>query len=576
MQGGHSCVNRLLIILISANLVLATYVWFVERNFPMHMNSRRCRLRNLSKRFFAIDLSATSAREITDALVIFSMVFLTYKAIASWGGLQILQKVVGVQSETPSFLYFCGVALVVFSIRRIVDQRRERMKRVAAEQHAHKVSTRDPLTQLPNRRQFQSDVSVSLKSSKNVMSVLLLGLDKFKKLNEVYGHLGCDEALLQIGSRIRDCANSADIFARIGDDEFALCLAGADPETARRVACSLVESVKKPVQIGIEYHCIGANVGITQAGRGHMTVDELLRCAHVALSLARNTHMEYCFFDPKMDAHVRERALLESDLRAAIRDDDIRPYYQPIVDLKSRQIVSFESLARWHHPMSGTVTPDTFIPLAEELGLIDVLAGPLFEHACRDAATWPEHISLSFNFSPSQLGDRNFANQILTVLSDAGLPAHRLEAEITESALVMDLEATRHAIQTLRNSGVRIVIDDFGTGYSGLSHLYELRFDKLKIDKRFIHELDKSAESDIFLRAIFGLCKGLDLCVTAEGVETNAQADAAFLYGAQQAQGFLFSEAVPASAVLQLLSGWVPAQQVASQLSRSQKVRFGS
>ena len=224
------------------------------------------------------------------------------------------------QSETPSFLYFCGVALVVFSIRRIVDQRRERMKRVAAEQHAHMVSTHDPLTKLPNRRQFQSDVSAALKSSKNVMSVLLLGLDKFKKLNEVYGHLGCDEALLQIGSRIRDCANSADIFARIGDDEFALCLAGADPETARRVACSLVESVKKPVQIGIEHHCIGANVGITQAGRGHMTVDELLRCAHVALSRARNTHMEYCFFDPKMDAHVRERALLESDLRAAIRD----------------------------------------------------------------------------------------------------------------------------------------------------------------------------------------------------------------------------------------------------------------
>jgi EAL domain-containing protein (putative c-di-GMP-specific phosphodiesterase class I) len=226
--------------------------------------------------------------------------------------------------------------------------------------------------------------------------------------------------------------------------------------------------------------------------------------------------------------------------------------------------------------VSGTVTPETFIPLAEELGLIDVLAGPLFERACRDAVTWPEHISLSFNFSPSQFGDRRFASQILTILSEAGLPAHRLEAEITESALVMDLEAMRHAIQTLRNSGVRVVIDDFGTGYSGLSHLYELRFDKLKIDKRFIHELGKSAESDIFMRAIFGLCKGLDLCVTAEGVETNVQADAAFRYGAQQAQGFLFSEAVPASAVLQLLSGSLPAQQVASQLSRPQKVRFRS
>jgi diguanylate cyclase (GGDEF)-like protein len=484
-------------------------------------------------------------------------------AIADWGGLLILQKVLGTQIETPSFLYFCGVALVVFSIRRIGDQRRERMKRVAAEQHAYAVSTRDPLTQLPNRRQFQSDVSAALKSSKNMMSVLLLGLNQFRKLNEVYGHLGCDEALLQIGSRIRDCANSGDIFARIGDDEFALCLAGADPETARRVACSLIEIVKKPVQIGIEHHSIGASVGITQAGRGHMTVDELLRCAHVALSRARNTHIEYCFFDPKMDAHVRERSLLERDLRAAIGGYDIRPYYQPIVDLKSRRIVSFESLARWHHPMSGLVPPDTFIPLAEELGLMDMLSGQLFGDACRDAATWPEYISLSFNFSPSQLSHRNFANEILTVLSDVGLPAYRLEAEITESALVADLEATRHAIQTLRNSGVRIVIDDFGTGYSSLYHLYELRFDELKIDKRFIQELGTSTESDVFMRAIIGLCKGLDLRVTAEGIETNAQAEAAFQHGVHQAQGFLFSEAVPASAVLQLLSGSQPAQLVA-------------
>jgi diguanylate cyclase (GGDEF)-like protein len=520
-------------------------------------------LSNPSKRFFAIDLSATAAREITDALVIFSISFLTYVVIADWGGLLILQKVLGTQFETPSFLFFCGVALVVFSIRRIGDQRRERTKRVAAEQHAYAVSTRDPLTQLPNRRQFQSDVSAALKSSNNMMSVLLLGLHQFKKLNEVYGHLGCDEALSQIGSRIRDRATSGDIFARIGDDEFALCLAGADPETARRVACSLVEIVKKPVQIGIERHSIGASVGIAQAGRGHMTVDELLRCAHVALSRARNAHVDYRFFDPKMDAHVRERSLLEKDLRAALGGYDIRPYYQPIIDLKSRRIVSFESLARWHHPVSGLMFPDKFIPLAEELALMDMLSGQLFGDACRDAATWPEYISLSFNFSPTQLSNRNFAEDVLTVLSDTGLPAHRLEAEITESALVADLEATRHAIQTLRNAGVRIVIDDFGTGYSSLYHLYELRFDKLKVDKRFIQELSTSAESDIFMRAIIGLCKGLDLCVTAEGVETEAQAEAAFQHGVQQAQGFLFSEAVPASAVSELLADTLPALLVA-------------
>jgi diguanylate cyclase (GGDEF)-like protein len=513
------------------------------------------------KRFFALDLSAAAAREITDALVIVSVSIIAYKSIADWGGLTILHNILGTQLVRPSFSYFCGIAMVAFSVRRIGDQRSERAKRVAAERNARAASMRDPLTQLPNRRHFQSDVSTALKNSSNKMSVLLLGLHEFKKLNEVYGHLGCDEALSQVASRIRERAHLGDIFARIGDDEFALCLAGADPETARNIACSLVEIVKDPVQIGIEHLSIGASVGIAQAGRGHTTVDELLRCAHVALSRARNTHNECCFFDPKMDAHVRERSLLERDLRAAIGGDEIRPYYQPIIDLKSRRIVGFECLARWHHPVSGLISPDTFIPLAEELGLIDMVSGQLFGDACRDAATWPDSILLSFNFSPSQLSDRRFANAVLTVLNDAGLPAHRLEAEITESALVGDLEATRHALQTLRNSGVRIVIDDFGTGYSSFYHLYELRFDKLKIDRRFIQGLGR--ESEIFMRAIMGLCKGLNLTVTAEGVETEAQAAAAFQHGAQQAQGFLFSRAVSATEVLQLLTAAEPAQLVA-------------
>jgi diguanylate cyclase (GGDEF)-like protein len=523
----------------------------------------RCRLSTALKRFFAINLSKATFREITDASVIFSMSFLTYVLVADWGGLSILRNVLHLEIETPSLLYFCGVALVVFSMRRIGDQRRERAKRVAAEQNAYLASTRDPLTQLPNRRQFQIEVSTALKDSKNAMSVLLLGLNHFRKLNEVYGHLGCDEALSQIGSRIRDSANSSDVLARIGDDEFALCLAGMDPENALTVASALLEVVKKPVQIGIEYHNISANIGIVQVGRGHTTVDELLRCAHVALSRARIGQVGCCFFDPKMDAHVRTRALLEKDLRETIGGYNIRPHYQPIVDLKTRRIVSFESLARWHHPMNGLVDPNTFIPLAEELGLIDVLSGQLFGDSCRDAANWPENVSLSFNFSPTQLNDKNFAQDVLTILADTGLPPYRLEAEITESAIVSDFEATRHAIQTLRNAGVRIVIDDFGTGYSGLSQLYELRFDKLKIDKRFIQEIGKSSESDIFMRAIFGLCKGLDLCVTAEGIENVAQADAVLAYGAHQGQGFLFSKAVPADAVSQLLIGFPQANLVA-------------
>jgi diguanylate cyclase (GGDEF)-like protein len=514
----------------------------------------RCHLGDVRKKLAAI-LSTPSARELTDVLVIFSITFLTYKAATDWGGLALFHSLLGTPpGEKPSFLYFFGMALVLFSLRRIGDQRSERAKRMAAEQNAQTMSMRDPLTQLPNRRQFQLDVSAALKNSDNKMSVLLLGIDQFKKLNEVYGHVGCDEALLQIGSRIRERAAAADIFARIGDDEFALCLAGGDPDSARRIACTLVEAVRKPVQIGIEHHSLGASVGIAQTGRGHATVDELLRCAHVALSRARAIHTEFCFFDPKMDAHIRERSLLEKDLRAAIGGNALQPYYQPIVDLKTRRIVSFESLARWHNPVSGLILPDTFIPLAEELGILDVISGQLFGDACRDAATWPEDVSLTFNFSPSQFSDRTFADAILMVLHNTGLPPHRLEAEITESALVEDLEATRHAIQTLRNAGVRIVIDDFGTGYSSLYHLYELRFDKLKIDKRFIAELVTTGESAVFIRAMVGLSKGLNLSVTAEGIETEAQAAAAMQHGVDQAQGFLYGRAVPGNQVPQLLS----------------------
>jgi diguanylate cyclase (GGDEF)-like protein len=518
-----------------------------------HSGILRWLLSKPDKKPLRLSLSVPFARELTDTLVIFSICLVAYKVVSDWGGMAALDLVLGTHSQKPSFLYFFGIALVLFTVRRMGDQRSERTKRLAAELNAQTLSMRDPLTQLPNRRQFQADVSAALKDADNKMSVLLLGLEHFKKLNEVYGHLGCDEALLQIGGRIRERASPGDIFARIGDDEFALCLARGEPDYARRVACALVEAVRQPVQIGIEAHSIGASVGIAQTGRGHATVDELLRCAHVALSRARSQHIEYCFFDPKMDAHIRERSLLEKDLRSAIGGHALRPYYQPIVDLTSRKIVSFESLARWHNPVSGLILPDTFIPLAEELGILDIVSGQLFGDACRHAVTWPEDISLTFNFSPSQFSDRSFADAILTVLQETGFPARRLEVEITESALVEDLEATRHAIQTLRNAGVRIVIDDFGTGYSSLYHLYELRFDKLKIDKRFIQELVTTGESAVFIRAMVGLSRGLNLSVTAEGVETEAQAAAAIDHGIDQAQGFLFGKAVPADQVLPML-----------------------
>jgi diguanylate cyclase (GGDEF)-like protein len=241
---------------------LGTAKHIVELNGPVGAIGTflEASLRKLLKRFLGFELSTTAAREITDALVIFSTCMILYHlAITEWDGSSIIDRVLG-SADTPSFVYFVGVALVVFSIRRIIDQRSERIRRVAAEERAHELSIRDPLTQLPNRHQFEFEASAKLKRPNNRMTVLLVGLSQFKKLHDMYGHLGCDAALLQVAKRLRNRLEPDNLFARIGDDEFALSLSHVDPEIAGKIAMSLVEDVKQPVQIGIEHVSISANV----------------------------------------------------------------------------------------------------------------------------------------------------------------------------------------------------------------------------------------------------------------------------------------------------------------------------
>ena len=382
----------------------------------------------------------------------------------------------------------------------------------------------------------------------------MIGLDKFHSVDDLYGRLGSDAALCQVAARIGHGSTPSELIARVADDEFALCFEHKDLETVHNIAAGLVRSIKEPVRLEMEYHCISANVGIAQADCDPMTAEELLRCAHIALSEARSSQAECCFFDREMDALIQEESILEKDFRTALSREEIRSYFQPIVDIESKRIVGFESLARWDHPVKGDISPEVFIALAEELGLLDDLSGQLFADACRSAANWPEDISLAFNFSPSQLTNRHLPAAIKRVLDQTGLPAHRLEIEVTERGLFKDLGAVRDVLQMLRNFGVRVGIDDFGTGYSSLYNLYKLRFDKLKIDKHFIQELGSGEENDLFLRAMIGLSHGLDLCVAAEGVETDAQVETLSRLGAHQVQGFLFGKAIPPWEVAQLLS----------------------
>jgi diguanylate cyclase (GGDEF)-like protein len=493
------------------------------------------------RKVLAIEVSSSEFREVTDFLVILSVAVFAYLATA-W---IVVGNFFDVQLVRASF--FVAVALATFGVRR------ERKQRLAAEDRVHLLSIRDPLTQLPNRQQFESQVSNTLKIGTRPI-IILIGLDKFHNVDDLYGRLGSDAALSQVAARIGHSGTRSELVARIADDEFALCFEHNDLETVHSIAVGLVQSIKEPVQLGMECHRIGANVGIAQADCDSMTAEELLRCAHIALSQARNTKAECCFFDREMDALIQEESILEKDFRTALSREEIRSYFQPIVGIESKRIVGFESLARWNHPVKGDISPEAFIPLAEELGLLDDLSGQLFADACRSAANWPEDISLAFNFSPSQLANRHLPAAIKSVLDKTGLPAHRLEVEVTERGLVTDLGAVRDVLQMLRNFGVRIGIDDFGTGYSSLYHLYKLRFDKLKIDKHFIKELGSGEENDLFLRAMIGLSHGLDLCVAAEGVETDAQVEALSRLGAHQVQGFLFGKAIPPWEVAQLLS----------------------
>jgi diguanylate cyclase (GGDEF)-like protein len=304
--------------------------------------------------------------------------------------------------------FFVAVALVTFGVRR------ERKQRLAAEDRAHLLSIRDPLTQLPNRQQFETKVSNALTIGMRPI-IILIGLDKFHNVDDLYGRLRSDAALCQVAARIGHSGTRSELIARIADDEFALCFEHNDLETVHSIAVSLVQSIEEPVQLGVEYHSIGANVGIVQADRDPMTAEELLRCAHIALSEARNTKAECCFFVREMDVLIQEESILEKDFRRALSREEIRSYFQPIVDIESKRIVSFESLARWNHPVKGDISPEAFIPLAEELGLLDDLSGQLFADACRSAADWPEDISLAFNFSPSQLTNKRLPAAIKRV-----------------------------------------------------------------------------------------------------------------------------------------------------------------
>ncbi len=427
------------------------------------------------------------------------------------------------------------------------------------------VARTDALTDLPNRRRLYEDLRTALARpdrSGGEVALLLCDMDRFKLVNDVHGHPAGDHLLQLVAARLRSLVRPGDLIARLGGDEFALVVpldAAAQPgpsgETAANLARRIITVLKQPFKLpdGAIVQ-IGVSIGIAIARPEDNSADALVRRADVALYRAKSDgRSRFHFFDSGLDAHIQQRASLEGDLRQAIANDLLVPHFQPLVDMATERLIGFEMLARWPHPTRGMVPPGEFVPIAEDIGLIGPMTECLLRRACRIATMWSPELLLACNVSPLQLRDRGLPAMVQSILDETGLPAHRLELEITESALVGDIDLARDLLGELKALGVRLALDDFGTGYSSLRHLQMLPFDKLKIDASFVRAMDSDIESRKIVAAVVGLGQSLGLVTVAEGVEGAGTAALLRDLGCDIGQGWLFGRPGSAETISAML-----------------------
>ncbi|TXH32460.1 MAG: GGDEF and EAL domain-containing protein [Rhodospirillaceae bacterium] len=435
---------------------------------------------------------------------------------------------------------------------------RDIRERKEAEERIRFMAHHDALTGLPNRNLFHDRLNHAIARSKRgatTVAVLCMDLDRFKNVNDLSGHAAGDELLRQVAKRLNASVRAEDTVARLSGDEFAIVQVGVNhPDGPAVLADRLVKAMAKPFDLGGQQTIIGTSIGISLFPGDGDKGDELVRAADTALYRAKSAGRgTFRFFEAQMDMRLQERRLLERDLRQALATNQLEVHYQPLVDCDQVKVLGFEALVRWTHPERGSISPAEFIPLAEESGLIIPLGAWVLRTACTEAATWPDDKIIAVNLSPAQFRHADLAREVLTILDETGLAAHRLELEITEGVLIDDTDRTLETLSAFKEAGVRISLDDFGTGYSSLSYLQRFPFDKIKIDRSFIWEMEKNPDSMSIVRAVIALGRSLRITVTAEGVETQEQL--ALLQNEQcdQAQGFLLGRPLPHRDVGKLL-----------------------
>jgi diguanylate cyclase (GGDEF)-like protein len=409
----------------------------------------------------------------------------------------------------------------------------------------------DELTGLANRVLFRERIEQAIARSKRAnehFAVLLLDLDRFKDVNDTLGHPAGDALLKIAAQRLGAAVRELDTVSRLGGDEFAIiqtgCRDAADVETMCR---RILHVISEPFEISGHVVNIGTSIGIATAPGDGLDAEDLLKKADIALYAVKSAGRGgWRFFESAMEANAQARRMLEYDLRRALQAEEFELLYQPMIDLATNEINGLEALLRWNHPQRGTIAPMEFIPVAEEIGLIADIGEWVLDTACADAAGWPADVKVAVNLSPAQFKERRLVDVIKDAVLKSGLPAHRLELEITETVILQENQANLSVLQELRDLGMGIALDDFGTGYSSLSHLRAFPFTKIKIDKSFVMELGKKPDCSAIVRAVADLGRSLNVPTIAEGVETVAQLELVRAVGCQQAQGYLFSRPIPA------------------------------
>jgi diguanylate cyclase (GGDEF)-like protein len=409
-----------------------------------------------------------------------------------------------------------------------------------------KLSKTDPLTGIDNRVTLKANLETLLKSGETTVAVLWLDLDRFKQINDTLGHAAGDVVLHAVAARLRKLAGVRGMLARFGGDEFIVVVPVAGAEAALAFGEEVRKTVSKPESadgIAIDF---SASIGLSISAPGQQSADELLRHADVALYEAKAKGRNcVVIFDPEMEERLLKNKQIENDLKRAIGNNELELYFQPIIELKTGRIKSFEALLRWHHPVHGGIPPTLFIPIAEATNQIDAITEWVLERACEAAAGWPDDISVCVNISPPLLKARKLPPMVLEALLKYGLQPRRLELEITESVLVEDNPNVRVVLDGFQKLGIKLSLDDFGTGYSSLSYLCRYRFDVIKIDRSFTSDVYRSSEARAVVQAISTLAESLDLTVIAEGIETQQQLDYIRSQGCAEGQGYFFARPMP-------------------------------